>query len=46
MFCEIFLFLLVFCFGFFLKECDWLSESDKIEGFEWWGGFECVMFGI
>lgn len=30
----------------FLKECDWLSEHDKIEGFEWRGGSERVTSGI
>lgn len=33
-------------FVFFLKECDWLSEHDKIEGFEWRGGSERVTSGI
>lgn len=44
-----------FLLGFFLKylqmdtqmqECDWLSEHDKIEGFEWRGGSERVTSGI
>lgn len=44
-----------FLLGFFLKylqmdtqlqECDWLSENDKIEGFEWRGGSERVTSGI
>lgn len=45
---EIFSYPLVFCLGFFFqkKECDWLSENDKIEGFEWRGGSERVTSGI
>eukprot|EP00105_Crassostrea_gigas_P038520 XP_019922668.1 PREDICTED: atlastin-1 isoform X2 [Crassostrea gigas] len=42
-----------FLLGFFLKfletqpeECDWLSEDDKIEGFEWRGGSDRVTSGI
>lgn len=29
-----------------MKECDWLSEDDKIEGFEWRGGSDRVTSGI
>lgn len=44
-----------FLLGFFLKylqmdtqlkECDWLSKNDKIEGFEWRGGSKRVTSGI
>lgn len=30
----------------FEQEWDWLSENDKIEGFEWRGGCELVTSGI
>lgn len=44
---EIFSSPFVFCSGgFSSKECDWLSERDKIEGFEWRGGSERVTSGI
>lgn len=42
-----------FLLGFFLKfletqpeECDWLSEDDRIEGFEWRGGSDRVTSGV
>lgn len=29
-----------------MKECDWLSEDDRIEGFEWRGGSDRVTSGV
>lgn len=29
-----------------MKECDWLSEDDRIEGLEWRGGSDRVTSGV
>lgn len=35
-----------FLYSSFTKDCEWLNENDKIEGFHWRGGSDRVTSGI